>query len=268
MEESQQTVFDKGTVIADRYIIQEKIGCGGMGAVFLALDSEKGQRVALKTLPEQFLDNKYAVSRFIREINTLRMLGHPGIVKLRDAQMANNTLFYVMEYVEGKSLRHLLQVRKRFEFPTTVRLLCLVADALSHAHKITIHRDLSPENIMVLRDGSIRLLDFGLAKLADKFKDLTATGINLGKLQYMAPEQKRSAARVDARADLYSLGVIFFELLTGHLPEPGQSLIVIRPDLPSKTNVFFLRAVAPEPEKRFQSATEFRDTLLALYKET
>ena len=266
MESSEQTFLDTGLVIADRYIIQEKIGRGGMGSVYLALDKTTGQKVALKTLRMKYTENKHAIARFIREVTTLRFLNHPGIVKLLDARVANNMLFYTMEYVEGKSLRHLLQSRKQLEFPTVVRVLCLVADALKHAHSVTIHRDLSPENIMVLRDGSVRLLDFGLAKLEDKFKDLTVTGINLGKLHYMAPEQKRSAARVDARADLYPLGVMFFELLTGRLPGPDRKLTAMRPDLPPESEAFVDKAMAADPKMRFQSAGEFRDALLALYK--
>jgi serine/threonine-protein kinase len=147
-----------------------------------------------------------------------------------------------------------------------VRVLCLVADALEHAHKITIHRDLSPENIMVLPDGSVRLLDFGLAKLDDKFKGLTMVGANLGKLMYMAPEQELDAASVDLRADLYSLGVILFEVLVGRTPLPGRKVRDFRPDLPRETDAFMAKALAGKPEERFASAREFREALLHLYK--
>lgn len=264
----EQTNFARGELFGDRYIIQGKIGRGGMGSVFLALDKKTGRQVALKTLHKRYADNRSAIARFIREIATVRQLNHPGIVKILDAQKLDDMFFYTMEYVEGKSLRSLLQLRQKLEFPSVVRILCLVADALSHAHTITIHRDLSPENIMVVRDGTIRLLDFGLAKLEDGFKDLTVTGVDLGKVQYMAPEQQVNAGKVDCRADLYPLGVMFFELLTGRAPQEGRKLTELRPDLPPEADVFLEKAMARDPDQRFQSAVAFRDALFALYRDT
>lgn len=262
----QQTTFETGKTIAGRYVIRDKIGRGGMGSVFLALDKKTDQLVALKMLHSKYAGSKHAVARFVREVTTARSLNHPGIVKILDACKADNILFYTMEYVEGKTLRRWLQARQRLEFQSVVRVLCLVADALSHAHQITIHRDLSPENIMVLKDGSIRLLDFGLAKLDDQFKGLTVVGANLGKLQYMAPEQQADPAGVDYRADLYSLGVMFYELLSGRAPVPGQKLSVMCPGLPPGVDAFAEKAMAPDPDDRFQSAFEFREALLALYR--
>lgn len=263
-----QTNFEQGKTIGDRYVIREKIGRGGMGSVFLALDKKTGQMVALKMLHAKYAGSKHAVARFVREVTTARSLNHPGIVKILDACKVDNMLFYTMEYVEGKTLRRWLQTRHRLEFQSVVRVLCLVADALSHAHKITIHRDLSPENIMVLKDGSIRLLDFGLAKLDDQFKGLTVVGANLGKLQYMAPEQQLDPSAVDFRADLYSLGVMFYELLTGQAPRPGVKLSELCPGLPPGVDGFAEKAMAAEPDQRFQSAFEFREALLALYRTT
>jgi serine/threonine-protein kinase len=202
----------------------------------------------------------------VREVKLARQLNHPGIVKIYDAQKWQNTLFYTMEYLQGKSLRRWLQQRQRLDFGPTVRVLCLVASALDHAHRITIHRDLSPENIMVLPDGSVRLFDFGLAKLDDEFKNLTTAGANLGKLKYMAPEQELNASEVDHRADLYSLGVIFFEMLTGNVPMPGQRITDLRPDLPPEADLFLVKALALEPDNRFSSAREFHAALLQLYK--
>lgn len=262
----QQTTFEAGKTIAGRYVIKDKIGRGGMGSVFLALDNKTGNFVALKMLHTKYAGSKHAVARFVREVTTARSLNHPGIVKILDARKVDNMLFYTMEYVEGKTLRRWLQARQRLEFQSVVRVLCLVADALNHAHKITIHRDLSPENIMVLKDGSIRLLDFGLAKLDDQFKGLTVVGANLGKLQYMAPEQQADPAGVDFRADLYSLGIMFYELLTGRAPAPGQKLSALCPGLPPGADAFAEKAMAPDPNDRFQSALQFRETLLALYR--
>ncbi len=259
-------IFAPGTLVADRYLIQNKLGKGGMGEVFLAMDQSTGQAVALKTLHAKYASSKHATARFVREVKTSRSLDHPGIVKIYDARKWGDILFYTMEYIDGKSLRRWLQQRQKLELGNAVRVLCLVADALSHAHRITIHRDLSPENIMVLRDGSIRLLDFGLAKLDDQFKGLTMVGVNLGKLQYMAPEQQVNPAGVDHRADIYPLGIMFFEMLTGRPPQPGQKLSALCPELPHEVDDFMAKATAPDPEQRFATARAFRMALVDLYK--
>jgi serine/threonine protein kinase len=253
-------------VVGDRYEIRVLIGSGGMGQVFLAHDRKTDKDVALKTLHGKYAANHAAVARFVREVTLTRQLDHPGIARLHETHNWNGTLFYTMDYVEGKTLRRWLSENKRLDFGSAVRVLCLVADVLEHAHRITIHRDLSPENIMVLADGSVRLLDFGLAKLDDKFKGLTMVGANIGKMMYMAPEQELDAAGVDHRADLYSLGVILFELLVGRTPLPGRKLRDFRPDLPPEIDGFLSRALARKPDDRFGSAREFRDALLGLYK--
>ena len=253
-------------MVADRYEVRGIIGRGGMGEVYLVHDRQANQDVALKTLHSKYGTSRHAIARFVREVKLARQLNHPGIVKIYDAQKWQETLFYTMEYLQGKSLRRWLQQRQRLDFAPTVRVLCLVAAALEHAHRITIHRDLSPENIMVLPDGSVRLFDFGLAKLDDQFKNLTAVGVNLGKLKYMSPEQELNASEVDHRSDLYSLGVIFFEMLVGHVPMPGQRITDFRPDLPPEADLFLVRALARDPDERFSSAREFHDALLDLYK--
>jgi serine/threonine protein kinase len=258
--------YDVGEVIGERYAIKKSLGHGGMGEVYLVEDSTNGKELALKTLHPRYLKNKQAQARFVREVNTAYRLHHPGIVKVFDARQWQDTMFYTMEYVEGKTLREWLAQRGQLNLGSVVRVLCLVADALAHAHQLTIHRDLSPENIMVLKDGSIRILDFGLAKMDDKFKDLTVFGANLGKLAYIAPEQQIDAAHVDHRADIYPLGVMFFEMLTGYRPKPGQKITTFRPDLPPQADAFVAKAMAKEPDKRFPSAYAFRAELLALYE--
>ena len=262
--------FEPGSMVADRYEIRCLLGKGGMGQVYLAHDRQMERHVAIKTMKRQFTSERDAVSRFEREVTLVRQLDHPGIVKLYETHNWNGILFYTMEYVEGKTLRCLLRERQRLDFPFVADVLRQVCDALAHAHKITIHRDLSPDNIMVLPDGSVRLLDFGLAKLDDRFSGLTLIGSNLGKLKYMAPEQELNAAAVDRRADLYSLGIIFYELLAGHTPAPGKKITRLRPELPRKTEEFMRRVLARKPEERCYSAREFREelqNLLRLYEE-
>ncbi|MCK5863374.1 MAG: serine/threonine protein kinase [Candidatus Hydrogenedentes bacterium] len=258
--------FENGSIVADRYLIKRKLGQGGMGAVFLVEDTQTGKEVALKTLLDKYAQNQHAAVRFVREANTLARLDHPCIMKIYDAKQWESTLFYVMEYVNGKSLRQWLRERGKLPLNSVVRVLCLVADALTHAHRLTIHRDLAPENIMVLENGEVRLLDFGLAKLDDRYKDLTCAGTNLGRIEYIAPEQQVNAAKVDKRADIYPLGIMFFELLTGRRPKFNEKITTMLPELPSEADDFMLRATAPAPQDRFPTAHAFRSELMRVYK--
>lgn len=258
--------FDAGSTIADRYVIKRKLGQGGMGAVFLCDDTQTGKEVALKTLLDKYAENQHAAVRFVREANTLVRLNHPGIMKIYDAKHWEGTLFYVMEYVDGKSLRQWQREKGKLPLNSVVRVLCLVADALTHAHRLTIHRDLAPENIMVLPDGSVRLLDFGLAKLDDRYKDLTCAGTNLGRIEYIAPEQQINAAKVDKRTDIYPLGIMFFEMLTGRRPKFNEKITMSMPELPLEADAFMHKATAADPDQRFPTAHAFRSELMRVYK--
>lgn len=260
--------FSEGDVVAERYEILKQLGRGGMGVVYLATDRQSGSTVALKTLLPQYVTNKRAVQRFMREVQAVGQLDHPCIVKIFDIQDTGNTIFYTMEYVEGQSLRSLMRKRKQFGMGSTVRILSLLCHALEHAHKFTIHRDISPENIIITAEGNIRLLDFGLAKVLNADTAFTRIGVSLGKIQYGAPEQRADAANVDLRADLYSLGVMFYEMLSGQLPKPGQTLTGLVPSLHPECEVFVSKAMAANPEDRFASAREFREALTRLYQQS
>ncbi len=261
-----KTEFIPGDVIADRYEVLKSLGRGGMGVVYLVTDLKRDRQLALKTLLPQYITNKRAVERFAREINAVRQLNHPAIVKIYDARRLGPLFFYTMEFVKGKSVRDWMKQRGKLGLGSTVRILALLADALEHAHQCTIHRDVSPENVMVLSDGSIRLLDFGLAKLSDGPVAFTMIGVKLGKKQYNAPEQRLNAAGVDHRADIYPLGVMFFELLTGRLPEPEERITEQVPELPPEAEAFWRKAMAELPEGRFATARAFREELLRLYQ--
>ncbi len=254
------------SIIAGRYEVLKPLGRGGMGKVFLVLDHQTGQKLALKLMRAQYQHNPKAIARFLREVEAVSKLNHPCIVKIFDAKMDGEQMYYTMEYVDGISVREWLMKKGPLSFGNTVRILALVADALEHAHKVTVHRDISPDNVMVCRDGSVRLLDFGLAKLKDASSALTMVGANLGKMQYCAPEQLRNAAGVDKRADIYPLGVMFFEMLVGRRPKPGDKFSSLRPDLPKQCDDFLKKAMASDPDERFSSAKEFRDSLLELYE--
>lgn len=253
-------------IVAGRYEVIKPLGRGGMGKVFLVKDLQTGQKLALKLMRAQYQHNPKAIARFLREVEAVSRLNHPCIVKIFDAKMDGEQMYYTMEYVEGISVREWLSKKGPLSFGNTVRILALVADALEHAHKVTIHRDISPDNVMVCRDGSVRLLDFGLAKLKDASSPLTMVGANLGKMQYCAPEQLRNAAGVDKRADIYPLGIMFFEMLVGRRPKPGDRFSALRPDLPKQCDEFLKKATAVNPEERFSSAKEFRDALIELYE--
>ncbi|MBI2426146.1 MAG: serine/threonine protein kinase [Candidatus Hydrogenedentes bacterium] len=259
--------YQPGDLIAERYEVIKLLGKGGMGMVYLVQDTKRERRIALKTLLPQYATNQRAVGRFVREVNAVRQLDHPGIVKILAARQHESLLFYTMEYLEGKTVREYMKKRGRLGLGSTVRILSLLCNALEHVHAVTVHRDISPENIMLLADGTIKLLDFGLAKLQDPTgAQFTQVGTTLGRIQYNAPEQAFNAADVDQRADLYSIGVICYEMLTAKVPRAYEPITDIRPDLPKEVNTFLKKALARDPAERFATAAEFRDALNRVYK--
>ncbi len=253
-------------IVAGRYEILATLGQGGMGRVYLVLDRETGEKRAMKVLRQRWQYNDRIVARFSREVEALRRLNHPCILKILDTQNIDGQFFYIMEYVRGKSIRTWLNERGQLQFNSVVRVLSLVAHALEHAHQLTIHRDISPDNVMVTSDGTVRLLDFGLAKLDDAHQNLTMVGVNMGKIQYNSPEQQENASTVDHRADIYPLGIMFYEMLAGKRPDFNTSLLQVRPDLPASCEAFWRKAAARLPEDRFQSAQEFRLALMNIFE--
>ena len=262
---NDSTIQPSRDMLGGRYEVIRPLGRGGIGKVFLVLDKQTGQELALKMLRSRYQESERAIKRFEREVSALRQLTHPCIVKILDVQKTSEHFFYTMEYVEGKSVRKWMQQRGRLEFGSVVRVLSLMAHGLEHAHTVTVHRDISPENVMVMKDGSVRLLDFGLAKLADVHQNLTMVGVSLGKLAYMSPEQRASATDVDCRADIYPLGVMFHEMLTGELPHPAHKFSELRPDLPIECDAFLEKVMAAEPKDRCANAREFRHAIAQLY---
>ncbi|HIA47137.1 MAG TPA: serine/threonine protein kinase [Candidatus Hydrogenedentes bacterium] len=262
--------FEVDSIFADRYQIKKPLGKGGMGMVYLVRDWELKRDLALKTLLPKYAKNSQAVRRFRREVSVAQQLDHPCVVKIFDARKHEDILFYTMEYFDGKTLRDLMRAREgrgqHMGVGSTVRILSLICHALEHAHEITIHRDVTPENVMVLPNGDVKLLDFGLAKLSTMDADLTKVGISLGKIQYTAPEQRADAKNVDLRADIYSLGVMFYEMLSGQFPLGNKKLMELVPDLPAECDALVCKATAEKPEDRHSSAKEFRLELQAVYE--
>lgn len=259
--------FQPGDIIAERYQVVRMLGKGGMGIVYLANDTKHERQIALKTLLPQYATNQQAVGRFVREVNAVRQLNHPGIVKILAARQYGSLLYYTMEYLKGKTVREYMVKRGKLGLGSAVRILSLLCDALEHVHQVTVHRDISPENIMLLPDGTIKLLDFGLAKLQDPSgAQFTRIGATLGRIQYNAPEQSFNASEVDRRADIYSIGIIFYEMLSGKVPRSYEPICDLVPELPKETDRFFERALARDPKDRTASAVEFRDGINTLYQ--
>ena len=233
------------------YRIERHLGSGGMGAVYLASDARLNNRhVALKVLPPHFVVNPDRVRRFEREARAASALNHPNIVTIYEIGKSKTTQFIATEFVDGKTLRQLID-EHAFTLNEALKITIQVADALSEAHSAGIvHRDVKPENIMIRKDGYVKVLDFGLAKLTERSitpADLeTSTllqsnpGLVMGTVQYMSPEQARGQ-KVDARSDLWSLGIVLYELLTGHVPFSGETpshvmVSLMEDELPALTN--------------------------------
>jgi len=244
--------------------IESIVGQGAMGAVYRARQTELDRTVALKVLPASVASGPGFAERFQRESRTLATLNHANIVQVYDSGKAGDWFYFVMEYVDGVTLRHLLQ-----DGPVApdkalsiVRQTC---DALAYAHeRSVVHRDIKPENILLDRSGEVKIVDFGLARLLGRTgvePTLTVAGQAMGTPHYMAPEQWQDAQKVDHRADIYSLGVVFYELLTHELPvgrfEAPSSKVRVDVGL----DAVVLKALENNPERRYQHTTEMRTDL-------
>jgi serine/threonine protein kinase len=227
----------------DRYILQDILGQGGMGRVYLAWDSRLNRRVAVKVLARDRMNNPRAVTRFKREARVGAQLQHENLVRIYDEGEAEGHLFLVMEYIEGKTAGRLIGDRGPFPVGTAVRLAREVALGLDHAHrKGLIHRDVNPMNILVDRSGTARLTDLGLAlDLGDLGEAVTRDGATVGTFDYISPEQARSSRQLDIRSDLYSLGCTLYHMMTGRVPFP-------HPSLPEK--LYAHQMLEPEPPDR------------------
>jgi len=241
--------------------ILELLGCGGMGFVFKARQPHLDRYVALKLLPERLARDARFAERFTREARVLARLNHPGIVSIHDFGQAGGFYFLLMEYVDGVNLHQAMRAG-RFSPAAALTVVPKICDALQFAHEQgVLHRDIKPANILLDTKGRVKLADFGIAKLVGDQKpdlSLTATGAAIGTPQYMAPEQLEQPETVDHRADIYSLGVVFYELLTGELPVGRFAPPSERTPLDPRVDEVVLRALEKEREKRYQSAGEVK----------
>lgn len=267
------------------YKIVAPLGSGGMGEVFVATDERLGRSVALKLMPREFSADEERRLRFEREARAASALNHPNIITIFGTERFDGIHCIVSELIEGVTLRQLI-AEKPPEWREAVRIVGQVADALDAAHKVgVVHRDIKPPNIMVRPDGLVKVLDFGLAKLvrADgdahfETRDLTGESRVMGTISYMSPEQMLGE-KVDERSDIYSLGVVLYEVLTGVRPFSGasdaaiynaainhtpESLTALRPEIPPALEQIVLHALEKKRENRYQTVAEMRGDLLAL----
>ncbi|MCX7944536.1 MAG: serine/threonine protein kinase [Deltaproteobacteria bacterium] len=241
------------------YEIIGLIGKGGMGAVYKARQLSLNRLVAIKVLKGEYATQKDFILRFNREAEVLAKLSHPNIVPIIDKGAKDGLFYFVMEFIEGETLRQKLK-NGRLRFDEAIKYTLQILRAISFAHKQNvIHRDLKPENVLIDLSGNVRIADFGLADIVGVQNDysLTGSGMAMGTAHYMAPEQRRDAKRVDKRADIFSLGITLYEMLAGEIPHGNfKKICQIRNDVNPQIDIVIEKAIASKPQDRYQSADE------------
>lgn len=273
-------IYEKyvGLVFDNRYRIERVIGIGGMAIVFKATDILMRREVAVKILKDEISADTQSVQRFINESKAVAMLSHQNIVNIYDVSVRENIKYIVMEYVEGITLKNYMQHREVLNLREIISYTTQILKALDHAHKKGIvHRDIKPHNIMLLKNGVIKVTDFGIAKLPNT-ETISMTEKAIGTVYYISPEQA-SGRDIDSRSDLYSLGVMMYEMATGCLPFTGDSPVSVAlkqvndtPKLPREINPYIpvgleqiiMHAMEKDPEERYQSAEEMLSQLQKL----
>lgn len=259
--------FRKGQVVAKRYVIHGVVGQGGMGCIFRVHDNTLDEDVALKMLLPQYARDKIVLERFFNEARIARKLSHPNIVRVHDIGTEANIVYISMELLPGHSLREMLEslpAGQRLPIKKVLHIFDGLCAALEYAHRYTIHRDIKPENVMILPDDSVKLMDFGISKLMGN-PNLTSASMVMGTPYYMSPEQLKNSANVDARSDIYSVGVMLYEVLTGQAPigikKPAS---IVSSEVPPALDPIVEKCLEADPDKRYRNASELRAALANL----
>ncbi len=263
-----------GKMLDNRYEILERIGIGGMAIVYRALCHRLNRYVAVKVLKDDYAVDEDFRRRFHTEAQAVAMLSHPNIVTVYDVSRTQDVNYIVMELIEGMTLKQYMQKRGQLSWKEALHFSMQISKALIHAHsRGIIHRDIKPHNIMILRDGSVKVADFGIARLSSTQNTLTQQ--TLGSVHYISPEQAKGSS-IDARTDIYSLGVVMYEMLTGRLPFEGENAVSIaiqhissiplmpreiNPDIPVGLETITMKAMNPDLEKRYQFAEQLYEDL-------
>ena len=268
-------MLTNGQKINDRYEIIKTIGEGGMANVYLANDTILDRKVAIKVLRGDLSNDEKFIRRFQREALSVSNLSHPNIVEVYDVGEEDGQYYIVMEYIEGKTLKQLLKKRETLTLPEVIDIMLQLTDGLAHAHEsYIIHRDIKPQNIMILDNGLVKITDFGIA-MALNATQLTQTNSVMGSVHYLPPEQANGKSAT-VKSDIYSLGILMYELITGSVPFKGDNAVEIalkhmkekipsirkqNPTIPQSVENIVIKATAKNPRNRYDSVKEMHDDL-------
>jgi len=266
------TLLSLAAALEGRYQVLSELGRGGMGIVYQAYDKQLKEQVAIKLLSPLLSTDSEALERLTREVSLARRVTHPNVIRIHDIAEVNGLYYVSMEYFAGTNLKEHLKRSGPLSLLNAYQILSQMCDGLDAAHSQgVIHRDLKSQNVMVGPSGQIKIIDFGLARSVH-LEGMTATGLIMGTPEYMAPEQV-SGKHVDERADIYALGVILFEMLTGRVPFTGDSAIAIgfqqlkdappsprsiNPQIPEEVEKIILKALEKDPIRRYRNVDELR----------